>query len=110
MVSVSEARVDITSSPQGDGNSPIINNPTGISKSDVVDITSSPQGDGNLDFSKAFVLSTTIRLTLHLPRKGMETTSLKEAAAWFDALLVDITSSPQGDGNSSLNFQGLNKK
>ena len=89
-----------------------------------VDITSSPQGDGNkLNSPFLFILGS--KLTLHLPRKGMETALLIMLSLTFLALLtlhlprkgmethgakllarmvavVDITSSPQGDGNSCL--------
>ena len=63
-------RVDITSSPQGDGNSCLA---SVISNSiSAVDITSSPQGDGNH-----------LSPNNCLQRMGQ----------------VEITSSPQGDGN-----------
>ena len=42
-------------------------------------------------------LLTTLKLTLHLPRKGMETTLPVGYSRWNSS--VDITSSPQGDGN-----------
>ena len=110
--------VDITSSPQGDGN---WNSRRSLNSPSVVDITSSPQGDGN----PLSICVTTVRwaeLTLHLPRKGMETKCLVvplvsftscwhyifPARGWkldLDNLhltllsQVDITSSPQGDGN-----------
>ena len=63
--------VDITSSPQGDGNMEAeteANEPTRL-----VDITSSPQGDGNF---WGYLTPTDEELTLHLPRKGMETAIL----------------------------------
>ena len=62
--------VDITSSPQGDGNA----HEKGMGSSEAtVDITSSPQGDGN-DHTNQFV--------------------------YCEFVVVDITSSPQGDGNN----------
>ena len=65
----------------------------------LVDITSSPQGDGNI-LMQCGTSGLSLLLTLHLPRKGMETrNSLKKPLA---SSTVDITSSPQGDGNFQL--------
>ena len=61
--------VDITSSPQGDGNEK--REEKAIIKELKVDITSSPQGDGNNKLKLLTLLAWV--LTLHLPRKGMET-------------------------------------
>ena len=91
----SHYHVDITSSPQGDGNNIL---PLWIGIELFVDITSSPQGDGNLynklaiqeiesklrswhyifparGWKHLFRVRSKIKglLTLHLPRKGMET-------------------------------------
>ena len=75
--------VDITSSPQGDGNK---SNSTLILFLVTVDITSSPQGDGNIHTS--IVKSDRKKLTLHLPRKGMETTKVSPFLSIFYGVLT----------------------
>ena len=44
-------------------------------------------------------------MTLHLPRKGMETSEVG-LKLFLPLPLVDITSSPQGDGNSTTILSG----
>ena len=66
----------------------------------TVDITSSPQGDGNAYLG--LKLNCSLALTLHLPRKGMETFIAFLSVMKGTLFSVDITSSPQGDGNSAI--------